>query len=186
MFVFYCNYVNPACIAAIPNKRFSDFSDFHAVQYISALRSWCKHSEADTTILSYDQLWAASLIGRNVFTWRWALSYVHRFTVTWCSLNANVTYTLRCFLFTFCLFFVFFCHTTKHIYTQSFVGHGIAPSCDIFNRGSSYFHVPLTTMRHLLMSHVINGLLGEFLVVPRKGAVGGHIPNTPLRHGRIQ
>ena len=23
MFVFYCNYVNPACIAAIPNKRFS-------------------------------------------------------------------------------------------------------------------------------------------------------------------
>jgi len=27
MFVFYCNYVNPACIAAIPNKRFS-FSFF--------------------------------------------------------------------------------------------------------------------------------------------------------------
>ena len=25
MFVFYCNYVNPACIAAIPNKRFSFF-----------------------------------------------------------------------------------------------------------------------------------------------------------------
>ena len=29
MFVFYCNYVNPACIAAIPNKRFSfSFSFF--------------------------------------------------------------------------------------------------------------------------------------------------------------
>jgi len=25
-----------------------------------------------------------------------------------------------------------------------------APSCDIFNLGSSYFHVPLTTVRHLL------------------------------------
>jgi len=25
-----------------------------------------------------------------------------------------------------------------------------APSCDIFNLSSSYFHVPLTTMRHLL------------------------------------
>ena len=30
--------------------------------------------------LSYDQLWAASLIGRNAVTWRWA--YVHIFTVT--------------------------------------------------------------------------------------------------------
>jgi len=26
-----------------------------------------------------------------------------------------------------------------------------APSCDIFNLGSSYFHVLLTTMRHLLI-----------------------------------
>ena len=25
-----------------------------------------------------------------------------------------------------------------------------APSCDIFNLGLSYFHVPLTTVRHLL------------------------------------
>ena len=25
-----------------------------------------------------------------------------------------------------------------------------APSCDIFNLGSSYFHVPLTTVRHVL------------------------------------
>jgi len=25
VFVFYCNYVNPACIAVIPNKRFSFF-----------------------------------------------------------------------------------------------------------------------------------------------------------------
>ena len=33
--------------------------------------------------------------------------------------------------------------------TQSFVGQA-APSCDIFNVGSSYFHVPLTTVRHLL------------------------------------
>ena len=31
--------------------------------------------------------------------------------------------------------------------TQSFVG---APSCDIFNLGSSYFHVPRTTVRRLL------------------------------------
>jgi len=84
-------------------------------------------------------------------------------------------YTTLSFCLRFVCFFLFFCHTTKHIYTQSFVGHGIAPSCDIFNRGSSYFHVPLTTVRHLLMSHVINGLLGEFLVVPRKGAVGGGI-----------
>ena len=30
--------------------------------------------------------------------------------------------------------------------TQSFM----APSCDIFNLGSSYFHVQLTTVRHLL------------------------------------
>ena len=46
--------------------------------------------------------------------------------------------------------------------TQSFMGHGnyddprltchtrAAPSCDIFNLGSSYFHVPLTTVRHPL------------------------------------
>ena len=27
-----------------------------------------------------------------------------------------------------------------------------APSCDIFNLGSSYFHVPLTTVRHLLIA----------------------------------
>ena len=46
--------------------------------------------------------------------------------------------------------------------TQSFVGHGnrvtlgwkchtwAAPLCDIFNLWSSYFHVPLTTLHHLL------------------------------------
>ena len=74
--------------------------------------------------LSHDQLWAASLIGRNAVTWRWALSYVHRFTVTpfditmsdiwycnvkrgnvtWRSLNANVTYIVRCL----CLRFAWF------------------------------------------------------------------------------
>ena len=70
---------------------------------------------------------AASLIGGNAVTWRWALSYVHRFTVTrgdiimspgwhynvtpgdvtWRLLNANVRYILRCFCLgpTFCLFF---------------------------------------------------------------------------------
>jgi len=32
-------------------------------------------------LLSYDQLWAASLIGRNAVTWRWALSYVYRFNM---------------------------------------------------------------------------------------------------------
>jgi len=63
--------------------------------------------------LSYDQLWAASLIGRNAVTWRWTLSYVHRFTVTRDdiimsprvtsrSLNANVTY-VRYILRRFCL-----------------------------------------------------------------------------------
>ena len=26
----------------------------------------------------------------------------------------------------------------------------VTPSCDMFNLGSSYFHVPLTTVRHLL------------------------------------
>ena len=30
-----------------------------------------------------------------------------------------------------------------------------APSCDIFNLGSSYFHVPLTTVRHLLNVYTI-------------------------------
>ena len=33
-------------------------------------------------------------------------------------------------------------HRTKH--TRA------APSCAMFNLGSSYFHVPLTTVRHLL------------------------------------
>jgi len=33
--------------------------------------------------LSYDQLWAVLLIGWNAVKWRWALSYVHRLTVTW-------------------------------------------------------------------------------------------------------
>jgi len=68
---------------------------------------------------------AASLIGRNAVMWRWALSYVHRFTVTrgdiimspewhynvapgdvmWHSLNANVRYILRCFcLHSVCFF----------------------------------------------------------------------------------
>jgi len=32
--------------------------------------------------VSYDQLRAALLIGRNTVTWHWALSYVYRFTVT--------------------------------------------------------------------------------------------------------
>ena len=32
-------------------------------------------------ILSYDQLWAASLIGRNAITWRWSLSNDQRVTV---------------------------------------------------------------------------------------------------------
>jgi len=71
------------------------------------------HTQTDgqtRNILSYDQLWAASLIGRNAVTWRCALSYVHRFTatrgdiimstgwhynvtpgdVTWRSSNANI------------------------------------------------------------------------------------------------
>jgi len=58
-----------------------------------------------------------AVIGRNTVTWRWALSYVHRFTVTrgdiimspgwhynvipgdvtWRSLNAEIRYILRCF-----------------------------------------------------------------------------------------
>ena len=33
--------------------------------------------------LSYDQLWAVLLIGWNAVKWCWALSYVHRLTVTW-------------------------------------------------------------------------------------------------------
>jgi len=53
--------------------------------------------------------------------------------------------------------------------TQLFVGHGkwrpsvenvtrdrSAPLCDIFNLGSSYFHVPLTTVRHLLIVSTID------------------------------
>jgi len=48
------------------------------------------------------------------------------------------------FLFTFCLFFVIQQHSRSW-------DMGCAPSCGIFNRGgSSYFHVPLTTVRHLL------------------------------------
>ena len=88
--------------------------------------------------LSYDQLWAASLIGPNAVTWRWALSYVHRFTVTrgdivmsprspgwhyivtpgdvtWRSLNANVRYILRCFCLRL-VFFLFFWRLTVLIY----------------------------------------------------------------------
>ena len=34
---------------------------------------------------------------------------------------------------------------TKHM------THSSAPSRDIFNLGSSYFHVPVTTVRHLLI-----------------------------------
>jgi len=88
----------------------------------------CGHVE-----LSYDQLWAASLIGRNAVTLRWGLSYVHCFTVTrcdlitshmwhynvtrcdvtWCSLNVNVRYILRCvclrFVFCFVFFLTFYC-----------------------------------------------------------------------------
>jgi len=90
--------------------------------------------------LSCDQLWAASLIGRNAVTWRWALSYVHHFTVTrgdimmspcdvtWSSLNVNVRYILRCF----CLRFVFFL----------FFGVLLTPSCDIFNLGFVIFPCP--------------------------------------------
>ena len=72
------------------------------------------------------------------------------------------------YLFTFChcmpLIIQDYCSWTydKTYETQSFVGHGnyddprikchtrAARSCDIFNLGSSYFHVTLTTMRHLL------------------------------------
>jgi len=51
------------------------------------------------------------------------------------------------------LFLFVFCHTTKHMTHSRSWDMGCAPSCDIFNRaggGSSYFHVPLTTVRHLL------------------------------------
>jgi len=40
-------------------------------------------------------------------------------------------------------------HTTKHM-TQSRSWDVEALSCDMFNLGSSYFHVPLTTVRRLL------------------------------------
>ena len=53
--------------------------------------------------LSYDQLWASSLLGRNAVTWRWSLSYDQYITVdshmtvyhyndmvTWRSLNVNI------------------------------------------------------------------------------------------------
>jgi len=92
--------------------------------------------------LSYDQLWAASLIGRNAVTWRWALSYyVHRFTVTrcdiimshmwnynvtrrdvtWCSLNANVRYILRCF----CLRLVCFCFVFWRLTVSFFMKYSL-------------------------------------------------------------
>ena len=35
MFVFYCNYVNPACIAAIPNKRFSFSFFFGTLNFVA-------------------------------------------------------------------------------------------------------------------------------------------------------
>jgi len=54
-------------------------------------------------------------------------------------------------------------HTTKHMTHSNLWDMEIglpsvedvtrgraAPSCDMFNLGSSYFHVPLTTVRHLL------------------------------------
>ena len=106
---------------------------------VSAHENWLINSHVDSVycllistppqhvILSYDQLRAASLIGWNAVTWRWALSYVHHFTVTrcdnimshmwhynvtrcdvtWCSLNSNVRHTLFLCLHLVCLFFCF-------------------------------------------------------------------------------
>jgi len=38
---------------------------------------------------------------------------------------------------------------------------GLRPSCDMFNLGSSYFHVPLTTVRHLYNVRGTDVLCGE-------------------------
>ena len=92
---------------------------------LSGMRDILLHEKQEQRWLSYDQLWATSLIGRNAVTWHWALSYVHRFTispfdiivsdiwhynvergdVTCRSLNANVRYILRCFRFRSVCFF---------------------------------------------------------------------------------
>jgi len=83
----------------------------------------------EQTFLSYDQLWAASLICRNAVTWRWTLSYVHRFMVTRGDIIMppgwrHATFT-KCkrkifystlFLFTFCLFFFVFWRLTVSFY----------------------------------------------------------------------
>jgi len=40
-----------------------------------------------------------------------------------------------------------------------------APSCDMFNLGSSYFHVALTTVRHLLNVLVFNDFEGIIMIL---------------------
>ena len=57
--------------------------------------------------------------------------------VMWRSLNANVRYILRCFCLRFACFFIFL---------ESY----LRPRVTFSTSGSSYFHVPLTTVRHLL------------------------------------
>jgi len=104
--------------------------------------------------LSYDQLWAALLIGRNAVTWLSIIicSLFHvqpgwhynvtpddREAVTWRSLNANVRYILRCF----CLRFVCFFVIRQNIWHTVVRGTcKYAPLWDIFNIG-----------RHFSMSH---------------------------------
>jgi len=136
---FYLKYIkfysaNQCVPRRHKNKHLSEWATFeeywYALEYeallISRSTNFLQPSPYDIYLLSYDQLWAASLIGRNAVQWRWALSF-HRFTVTrgditrspgwhynitpgdceavtWRSLNANVRYIVRCFCLRFCLF----------------------------------------------------------------------------------
>ena len=135
--LFKSEQICGCCCKMLRDSLFWDtryiWGKFLSTHHLLHLAIW--HHTLDTfivnsiCILSYDQLWAALLTGRNAVTWRWALSYVHRFTVTrcdlimsrvwhynvtpgdvtWCSLNANVRYILRCFCLRLVCFLASYC-----------------------------------------------------------------------------
>jgi len=49
-----------------------------------------------------------------------------------------------------------------------------APSCDMFNLGSSYFHVALTTVRHLLNANFVRYSTSSFPFISRHRQIDLH------------
>ena len=160
------------------NKHLSEWATFeeywYALEYeallISRSTNFLQPSPDDIYLLSYDQLWAASLIGRNAVQWRWALSF-HRFTVTrgditmspgwhynvtpgdreavtWRSLNANVRYIVRCFCLRFCLFLFDFFVIRQNIWHSLSWDMEICPSVTFSTSGC-----------HISMSHSLQCII---------------------------